>query len=243
VTSIDIDPYLVKAAEERLDGIGYRPRLAVADATGPLPGTFDRIVSMTSVAPVPTSWLTALNPGGRLVFTLAGTGLLVTARKHQDGCAYGQTEWERAGFMDARTGPDYPPSLLRSVPGALDGDAGEITTGRYPVVDTASAWEVFSMLGVIVPGLEHYYRVTPDGTRTAWLVHPDGSWARATGRDDELPVVHQAGPRQLWSITDEIRHDWLTDGGLPAYGAAVTIRPDGSIRLDKGMWHTEIPAG
>ena len=242
VTSIDIDAHIIKAAEERLDAIDVRPTLAALDAAGELPGTFDRIVSMTSVAPVPASWLEALHTGGRLVTTLAGTGLLVTARKHEDGCAYGQTEFDRAGFMTARSGPDYPPSLLEAIPGALDGDAGDVTAGRYPVVDTASAWELFSMLGVTVPGLEHHYRADPGGTRTAWLAHPDGSWARATGQDAGVPLIRQGGPRRLWDITDQIRQAWLTEGGLPAHGAAVTIRPDGSIRLEKGRWHADILA-
>jgi hypothetical protein len=56
------------------------------------------------------------------------------------------------------------------------------------------------------------------------------------------PVVRQEGPRRLWDIADEIRHAWLTDGTLPAYGAAVTITPDGAIRLVKGRWQAEIPA-
>ncbi len=38
--------------------------------------------------------------------------------------------------MHARTGPDYAPDLLRAMPGALDGDAGDVTTGRYPVINT-----------------------------------------------------------------------------------------------------------
>jgi protein-L-isoaspartate O-methyltransferase len=105
VTTIDIDPYLVKAAEERLARTGHRPLTTVADATGPLPGSNDRIASMTSVAPIPASWLAALRPGGRLVTTLTRTGLIVTATKTPDGGAAGRTEWERAGFMHARTGP------------------------------------------------------------------------------------------------------------------------------------------
>ena len=242
VTTIDIDPYLVKIAEERLAETGLRPLVAVADATGPLPGSYDRIVSMTSVAPIPASWLAALRPGGRLVTTLAGTGLIVTATKTPDGGAAGRTEWERAGFMHARTGPDYPPDLLRAMPGALDGDAGDVTTGRYPVINTERAWELYSMLGVTVPGVEHHFESGPDGKRTAWLAHPDGSWARATAIGEEPPVVRQEGPRRLWDVADEIRHAWLTDGTLPAYGAAVTISPDGAIRVVKGRWQAEIPA-
>ena len=197
---------------------------------------------MTSVAPIPASWLAALRPGGRLVTTLTGTSLIVTATKTPDGGAAGRTEWERAGFMHARTGPDYPPDLLSAIPGALDGDADEVTTGRYPVINIARAWELYSMLGVTVPGVEHHFEEPPDGKRTAWLAHPDGSWARATAIGQQPPVVRQDGPRRLWDIADEIRHAWLTDGTLPAYGAAVTITPDGSIRLVKGRWRAEIRA-
>jgi hypothetical protein len=63
--------------------------------------------------------------------------------------------------------------------------------------------------------------------------------ADATG---PLPGSYEAGPRRLWDIADDIRHAWLTDGTLPAYGAAITISPDGGIRLVKGRWQAEIPA-
>jgi hypothetical protein len=109
----------------------------------------------------------------------------------------------------------YPQQVLQSIPGALEDDDGDVTTGRYPVVNTSWAWELFSMLGVTVPGIEHYFESGPDGRRTAWLAHPDGSWARASAIRDELPVVGQGGPRRLWDIVDEIRHAWLTDG-IPA---------------------------
>jgi SAM-dependent methyltransferase len=241
VTSVDVDDYLVKAATERLSVVGLHPEVAVCDATASLPGHYDRIVSMMSVAPIPASWLAALRPGGRLVTVLAGTGLLVTADKTADGGAAGRTEWYRAGFMTARSGPDYPPSLLDQYPQALDGDGEQITTGKYPVVSIGNAWELHSMLGVTLPGIEHHYQEAGDGRRTAWLLHSDGSWARATGTADDRPLVHQSGPRRLWDIVDEIRHAWLRDGKLPAYGASVTIAPDGAITLKRGGWRTSIP--
>jgi len=221
---------------------GHRPLTTVVDATGPLPGRYDRIVSMTSVAPIPSSWLAALRPGGRLRHHTDRN----RPDRHRDQ-ATGRRRcrpdrMERAGFMHARAGPDYAPDLLRAMPGALDGDAGDVTTGRYPVINTERAWELYSMLGVTVPGLEHHFQTGPDGKRTAWLAHPDGSWARATAIGQESPVVRQEGPRRLWDTADEIRHAWLTDGTLPAYGAAVTISPDGGIRLVKGRWQAEIPA-
>jgi SAM-dependent methyltransferase len=242
VTSVDVDGYLVKAAAERLATIGLHPGVTVCDATGPLPGSYDRIVSMMSVAPVPASWLTALRPGGRLVAVLADTGLIITADKTPEGGAAGRTEWDRAGFMAARSGLDYPPSLLDQFPAARDGEGEQVSTGRYPVVDVSNAWELYSMLGVTVPGVQDHYEESGDGQqRTAWLLHPDGSWARATATADGPPTVHQSGPRRLWDILDDIRHAWLRDGNLPAYGARVTIDPDGSVQLTRGRWQAAIP--
>ncbi|RZB13244.1 protein-L-isoaspartate(D-aspartate) O-methyltransferase, partial [Streptomyces sp. F001] len=65
VTSVDVDPYLVKTAVERLEAIGLRPSVSVVDITGDLPGRYDRIVSTVSVRPVPVSWLAALRPATR----------------------------------------------------------------------------------------------------------------------------------------------------------------------------------
>jgi protein-L-isoaspartate O-methyltransferase len=242
VTSVDVDDYQVKAAAERLADIGLHPDVTACDATGALPGCYDRIVSMMSVAPIPAGWLTALRPGGRLVTVLAGTGLIVTADKTPDGGAAGRTEWDRAGFMAARSGPDYPPRLLDEFPDARDADGEQVAAGRYPVVSISHAWELWSMLGVMVPGVQDHYEESGDGQRTAWLLHPDGSWARATVTADGPPVVHQAGPRRLWDILDDIRDAWLRDGTLPAYGASVTITPGGGIQLTRGRWQAAIPA-
>ncbi|MFI6012210.1 hypothetical protein ACIBAG_25920 [Streptomyces sp. NPDC051243] len=107
VTSVDVDAHLVLLAGQRLYGLGMRPNMAVCDIAGPLPGEYDRIVSTVFVRPVPASWLTALRPGGRLVTTLKGTGLIVTANKTEDGGAVGRVEPDPAGFMPTRTGADY----------------------------------------------------------------------------------------------------------------------------------------
>lgn len=242
VTSIDVDEYLTKAAAERLDSTGQHPHVTACDATGPLPGTYDRIVSTVAVRPVPPSWLTALRSGGRLVTTITGTSLIITADKTPDGGATGRTEWDRAGFMHTRTGPAYPTAALEQFTAIRDIRGDQITTGRFPVVNVNEAWELYSMLGITAPGIHHHYEESEDGTRTAWMTHPDGSWARATATADQAPVIHQAGPRHLWTLLDETRRDWLKDGSLPAYGAKVTITPAGTITLTRGRWEASIPA-
>ncbi|GII77580.1 protein-L-isoaspartate O-methyltransferase [Sphaerisporangium rufum] len=240
VTSIDVDDHLAIAAGERLAEIGYHPRVSAVDATGEIPGTFDRIVAMVSVRPIPASWLSALNPGGRLTTTIAGTSLIVSATKTHDGGAAGQVERDWAMFMKTRTGADYPPGLADLMESAFTVDGEDISTGRFPVIDIEeNAWELRSMVEVMAPGVEHGYREAGD-TRIAALVHPDGSWARAeqTGRD--LPTVHQGGPRRLWDLVEAARDQWLWEGSLPLYGANVRVTPDGTIHLRRGRWKATI---
>ncbi|WP_273371615.1 methyltransferase domain-containing protein [Thermobispora bispora] len=237
VTSVDVDPYLTKAAAERLDLIGLHPRIVTADATGPLTGEYDRIVATVSVRPIPPSWLQVLRPGGRLVTTIADTTIIVVADKTPDGGAAGRVMWDRAGFMRTRHGDDYPPDELADRFREIhDREGDEVTRGRYPVVEVAEAWELQSMLEVVAPGIEHWYDEDDEGRRTALMVHPDGSWARATAMRDEAPIVHQGGPRRLWDLLDRIRHRRLVEGSLPLYGSRVRITPDGVVHLRRGRW-------
>lgn len=239
VTSIDVDPYLVDVARQRLAAAGVRPEVLAVDATGPLPGSYDRIVATVAVPSVPAAWLAALRPGGRLVTTLAGTSLLVTADKVENGGAVGRVEWDRAGFMPTRHGEDYPPGVadLLSAAGSAEGD---VTVARYPLVDVDEAWDLSSMLELTAPGIARRYE-TASGRAVLLMAHADGSWARATADDGELPTVHQGGPRRLWDILDEIRSYWLHHGELPVRGAFVRVKPDGTTILRRGSWRAALP--
>ncbi|SMF04190.1 methyltransferase domain-containing protein [Streptomyces sp. Amel2xC10] len=238
VTTLDVDPYLTAAAAERLDRIGHHPEIITADAdTDELPGTFDRIVSMVSVPRIPATWLTALAPAGRLVTTLAGTGLIVTADKTEDGGATGQVEWEPGSFMSTRAGDDYPPALSEVFTKALDQDGEDVIRSPFPVLDVMRAWDVWSMLSLMVPGIEHRIGTDDDGSRVVWMLHADGSWARARTRPGEQSAtVHQSGPRRLYDELEEIRWWWLAHGQLPVHGARVTITPEGATTLSRDGW-------
>src|SRR5580658_3145970 len=242
VTSIDVDPYLTATATERLASFAVHPRLVTADATGDLPGECDRIVPMVSMPAIPASWLTALRPGGRLVFALTGGSVLITADKTPDGGARGRVEYDRASFMTARHGPGYPPRL--GIPEHVRQDDGEhVTTSPYPVVDPEWGWELDAILSVTDPGITiRSHTDDQTGITTTWMTHDDGSWARATGKDDELALVHQSGPRRLWDLVDDYRRYWLTHGCLPLRGARAGIEPDGICHLSQGKWRATIPA-
>ncbi|WP_346766267.1 hypothetical protein [Streptomyces sp. A1499] len=107
----------------------------------------------------------------------------------------------------------------------------------------SSTWDVRSTLELTAPGIEHRMDVAKDGTRTAYMLYPDGSWARATAAGArELPTVHQSGPRRLWDELDRIRTWLVIDGDLPVSGAAVRIDPDGTCHLNRSGWSATISA-
>lgn len=236
VTSVDVDPYLVKVAAERLDSIGLRPYTAVVDITQHDLGQHDRIVSTVSVRAVPASWLAALRPGGRLVTTIAGTGLILIADKTEDGGAVGRIAPDAAGFMRTRHGDDYDDATAEVWRKAQWIDGEEVSTSRYPLLYVPDSWEVMSMLELMVPGIDH--RIVQHGDeRTVWMLHADGSWVRAYADGFlDSPTVYQGGPRRLWDELERVRNRLNREGGLPAYGARVTITPDGVTTLSRGAW-------
>ncbi|WP_189830975.1 amino acid kinase family protein [Streptomyces zaomyceticus] len=139
--------------------------------------------------------------------------------------------------MATRSGDDYPPALDEVFARALEGDGEAVTVSPFPVMNVMQAWEVWSMLSLTAPGIEHRTGVGDDGGPMAWMLHADGSWARAhTSRDKRITTVHQGGPRRLYDLLDGIRWRWLEHGELPVYGARVTVTPDGRTTLSRGGW-------
>lgn len=236
VTAIDIDPYLVSSATEHLASIGLGPVVQEYSITGDLPGEFDRIISTVSVRPIPQSWLSALRPGGRLVTSIAGTSLLVTANKTEDGGAAGMIERVDAAFMAARGGEDEPDEALNALfEQVRDQDGEQVTTSRFPVPVGPLPWDLRSMLELCCPGSGHYSG-EKDGHPTLWLVNLDGSWARLSGPQDAPAQVHQGGPRRLGTELEAILGRRGRRPCFPVHGASVTITPDGVTTLVGSGW-------
>lgn len=236
VLSGDVDPYLVEAARTRCQEAGVPIRAETFDVTGELPGEFDRIVATFSVPHVPASWVSALRPGGRAVVTLTDTGIILVLDKQNDGTLRGVTAWDRAGFMGARQDDGAHPADNGRL-FALTG-MGDVHRARFPIVDVAQGWPLWSTFSLENPGVRHDFTDDGDGTWRALMWSDDGSWARAESRDGELPTVTQGGPRRLWDALDAIRERWLREGDLPCYGARAKVEPDGTTTLwrGRGQW-------
>ncbi|MFE8910911.1 methyltransferase domain-containing protein [Streptomyces globisporus] len=244
VTSVDVDAYLVESARARLAEAGHQPRVEVCDLTGDLPdGEYDRIISTVALPSVPVSWLRALAPGGRLVTAIANTGLVIVADRTAEGGAVGRVASMAAGFMSVRHGEDYDDTVPEDLPlwQTAQHAEGDVTTSRFPLTYVPDTWDVRSTLELLVPGIDHRQQQGPGGSRTLYMLHADGSWARATAPDRRTsPTVHQGGPRRLWDELDRVR-TWLAiDGDLPVRGADVTITPEGVTTLARRGWSATI---
>jgi len=226
ITSIDIDPYLTRAATGRLGLLGHHPAVHAMDAVHALPGTFDAIIAMFSVRPCPPSWLAALRPGGRIVFVIADTQLVVCADKTPDGGAIGQVNAYSAGFMQER----HAEHSQESETGQPAVKGGDHRAARYPVVDVDGSWDLQSAFGLTAPGVHASYSER-DGIRALALWHRDGSWATARGHGTEAATVRQAGPRRLWDELEATLDQWQPHWSFPWYMARVGIDPDGTINL------------
>ncbi|MEU7178842.1 MULTISPECIES: methyltransferase domain-containing protein [Streptomyces] len=236
VTTIDVDPYLTKAAAERLDAAGLAPRALTADVMEPLPGQWDRIVCTVSLPRIPPTLLAALRTGGRLVTNIADTCLIIGVEKTTDGGAVGRVERDWAGFMTTRHGDNYPPGRAEWFLELRNKEGEEVSTGRYPVLKVMEAWDLWTMLELTAPGIMHRHEEGPDGHQTAYMIHTDGSWARAEAHRTAPPTVHQGGPRRLWGELERIRHKFNTEGSLGLYGSRVRVEPDGVCHIERGEW-------
>jgi protein-L-isoaspartate O-methyltransferase len=231
VTSVDVDPYLVEAARNRLAEFGRTPRVEAIDATGELPDTeYDRIMATVSVRPVPPSWLRALRPGGRLVTTIAHTALLITADMGTDGIARGTVQPDPATFMETRQEADYPAKLHSVFVSARVREGDDVRTPDGPIPDLWQEWPLRWLFELDTPGVETRAATYPgDGRRVVWLLAGDGSWARA--EDGATPLIHQGGPRRLWDDLERVRRKWEENNRFSLHTMRAELSPEGSHLL------------
>lgn len=236
VTSIDVDPYLVQVARERLASFRRTPRIEVADATGSLPDAeYDRIMATVSVRPVPPSWLDSLRPGGRIVTTIIGTSLLVSADMGNDGVARGRVQSDPASFMRTRQGADYPARLDELYAAGRDQPGEHVGKLVGPIPDLWADWSLRCLYELDSPDIENRSATLDDGNQVVWLLSPEGSWARA---EQASGTVHQTGPRRLWDDLERVQRRWDEAGRFPLDQLRVELSADRSRLISPdGAWH------
>ncbi|MGG2461659.1 methyltransferase domain-containing protein [Streptomyces sp. RGM 3693] len=204
VTSLDVDPGLIRRAEQALRASGQRPEVHCADGAGGWrpAAPYDAIIATCSVRTVPLPWLEQVVAGGRIVTpwdtAWCNYGTLV-ATKQADGTAegalapYGSFMLMRAQQADVELHRD----LLR------DGQHPERSTTRLsPWSVAGNDLDAQMYVGLHVPGAWHSWDTEAEGAHTRlWLADDQAtSWASVDydGRQTSTFAVAQYGARKLW---------------------------------------------
>ncbi|MER7989436.1 methyltransferase domain-containing protein [Streptomyces noursei] len=204
VTSLDVDPVLVRRAEQALRVSVQRPEARCADgAAGWRPAApYDAIISTCAIRAVPPSWLEQVAAGGRIVTpwdtAWCNYGALV-ATKQADGTAEGALA-PYGSFMLMRAQQTHV-ELRRDV--LRDGQRPERSTTRLsPWSVAGNDLDAQMYVGLHVPGTWHSWDTEVAGVHTRlWLADDQAtSWASVDydGRQTSTFAVAQYGVRKLW---------------------------------------------
>ncbi|GAA4001817.1 methyltransferase domain-containing protein [Allokutzneria multivorans] len=244
VSTVDVDPLVLRRAAANLERAGYRPTVSTSDgAAGYAPtAPYDRVLATCSVARIPLPWLAQTVVGGLVVTTLhrpLGAGL-VRVRAGRNSTGEGSVLPADGRFMPLRAhrGPELA-ELLRAI-GESPAPASPTKLGMNVVTSPSSAFEFFA--GLALPGVRPATGVTEGDARQNWLLHPDGSWVRHISERGRHHV-EQGGPRRLWDETEHAYERWRELGEPRREQFRLTIDSDGQwIWLDEpsGGQHWEL---
>ncbi|MFK8905968.1 protein-L-isoaspartate O-methyltransferase [Streptomyces sp. YS-3] len=223
VTSVEVDPDLAVAAQDRLKAASAQVAVQLGDGAAGWPdgAPYDRVVSTYAVESVPWVWITQTRPGGRIVTPWGRLGH-VALTVAEDGES--ATGWMQglAAFMPSRTasparrgwrqvrgdGPPDHQSALGFTPGRLT-DAN-----------------VLFALRVRLPDVEVFTRTGYDHTVTGFLHDGHSSWATVNQSQDGVAHAQQGGPRRLADEAMRALDHWAQHGEPSVYDFGMTVLPD-----------------
>ncbi|QEV57035.1 methyltransferase domain-containing protein [Streptomyces platensis] len=238
VTTVDRSGTLTALARERLNGIGFDPRVIHGDGARDVPpdATYDRIIATASVRRVPPRWLERCRSGGILVVPLKGTlagGMIARLTKLPDGTAAGRILHTPAAFMPLKTGTE----VEAPVPGIPNSPSRKAAlSGR--VLDD---WTFSFFAQLHLPrDLVRMYGLSDAGLHVTTLYDPaDGSVTRIEDLPESSPLVASTGPRDLWTAVEKAhrlwrrlhrpRREWFGIAVTPAEQTVTYAAPDGHI--------------
>lgn len=236
VVSVDIDPELTAAAQERLFQIGYEPLVVAGDGTaGHADGApYDGILATCGVHRIPAAWLKQVRPGG-IIVTNIGIGI-VRLTVDAEGGAHGEYLPEEAGFMVARPAADHVAETASKYTGLVINGSGhshstEIPEGVCEALVHPSALEV----ALLHPDVLSMSLTSEDGATVYGLVHPPtGAWCRITpgGQGGNARVTHD-GPKPLWEERRSLLSTWIEDGRPGPDSYRLTVNSSGVHTLSR----------
>ncbi|HEU0086852.1 MAG TPA: methyltransferase domain-containing protein [Pseudonocardiaceae bacterium] len=219
VTSIDIDPDLVKAARQRLEELGHRPRLVAGDGLTGVPnhGPYDRIIATCAVPEIPLAWIEQLTPGGAMVVNVRGhlVGVLCVLVKQDDNEVIGPVIGAGSDFMWLRQDLSSP---LRTAESPVRIGARKVARNltALPPADVENNRDLAWLLQLSIPGLRmicstDVFDPIEKRSRPGLLLYAeDGSHAQAVSepeKDGQHRVI-QGGPRRLWDTVETTHTMW-----------------------------------
>lgn len=237
VTTVEIDPALADAAQDRLVRSGFeRVRTIAGDATKGVAEAdpFDRIISTACVhaGRVPYAWVEQTKPGGVIVTPVRAdltSGPLVRFVVNKDGTATGRMAPLGVEFMEFRS-QRTPRTPDDNFDWADDTADQETTTIRPWLMfsDIVSRWA----LALALPSCRYDMKEN----EFVWLRDPvSGSWASVVPLGSSNFLVRQKGARRLWTEAEAAYRWWIGQGQPAGPDWVWTITPQRqTIQLMKG---------
>lgn len=229
ITTVDLDPGLVRAATRALLDAGYAPTTVCGDGAEGFAARapYDRLIATCGVDRVPKAWLEQVRPGGMILVNV-GFGL-VRLTVAPDGSASGQF-LDYAAFMSMRRSTDDLAVTVHDVQALATGTGEQRTTSLPSVLDER---EMQFLRSVLMPGVRQIVEHRSEGLQYVLADPASRSWARARVQGEGTATVTESGPRHLWTELVAIAEDWVASGrpAITAYGLTVGVAGEHELRL------------
>ncbi|MGW7005102.1 methyltransferase domain-containing protein [Streptomyces sp. NPDC054933] len=222
VTSVEVDPDLAAAAQQRLDAARAGVTVQVGDGAAGWPegAPYDRVIASYAVDRIPWAWIEQTRPGGRIV-----------------------TPWGRLGHValsvadDGRSATGWVQGLAQFMP-ARDTNSGHgfrQVRGKGPVEDEQPVARDLRplrddvhlrfALRVQLPDVQIITAEDGDGVN-AWIHDGASSWAALSAVGGGGTVAYQGGPRRLADEVGQAWDWWAAEGCPELYDFGMTVEPD-----------------
>ncbi|MFE4367843.1 methyltransferase domain-containing protein [Streptomyces sp. NPDC056835] len=234
VVSVDVDPGLVSAAQNRLGKAGYIPKLIAGDGMAGCAehAPYDRLLATCGVGRIPDSWREQIRPGGVIVANVGyGIARLTLDR---DRRAEGRFLPDLAAFMGARPDTDGAGSTPQELTELLITPVGSSREITLPVGLGAEMAQFLPSLAH--PTVKTIILKNDSGQETRCLWEPDtSSWARITLLDVRTARLEHGGPRDLWAEREPLLTHWANAGrpSVDRYGLTVDEAGAHALWLDE----------